>query len=422
MVRETDRSPAQSRRASPPARGRAAPASMRGEAPPLRLQQRQGPPPLATRSGCSGAGSRATAGLAGQTFPASATQTPREGPRATPKEKSPICLSKCLTANVTSTIVVPMPTALHIAGLPSQSPQGVGARLVRLGGAVRSVIVRGIARALRRPAVPQTGRHHPEAQDPQAPAPRPARVPRQPRPALPVPSLPPPLLAHLLAARRHRRPACLNRGDKPFAPEAFPQLSPKACAVLNTPLKDCDPKTLELVFSTFASHINQLMSPEAGLTDLQAAFPNLWHRLNAALADTSADACLSTTPPAVSATPADAVPDAPVVPPHSPVQAPPTGPTRPSAKDTPRVAPLPLSDPPADATIIAAAPRTPPEIPAPFGPVVHRSRPFRHHTQSSTRWRRRDSQPRLPRRIRVYLCASVVPFSCYHYAASTGPP
>ena len=100
------------------------------------------------------------------------------------------------------------------------------------------------------------------------------------------------------------------------------------------------------------------------MTDLQAAFPNLWYRLNAALADTSADACLSTTPPAVPATPADAVPDAPVVPPHSPVQAPPTGPTRPSAKHTPRVAPPPLSGPPPSdqppaPTIITATPETP---------------------------------------------------------------
>ena len=167
-----------------------------------------------------------------------------------------------------------MSTALHIAGLPSQSHQGIGARLVRrLGGAVRSVIVRGITLAgtLRRPAMPQTGRDQPAAQDPQAPAPRHLPAPRRPSAALHVTLLPPPLLAHLLAARRHRRPAAasrpafLNQGDKPFTPEAFPQLSSKACAVLNTPLKECDPKTLELVFSTFASHINQLMSPEAGI-------------------------------------------------------------------------------------------------------------------------------------------------------------
>jgi len=53
-------------------------------------------------------------------------------------------------------------------------------------------------------------------------------------------------------------------------------------------------------------HCNQLMSPEAGITDLQAALPNLSHRLNAALADTQADTSLPATPEAVPATPADA--------------------------------------------------------------------------------------------------------------------
>lgn len=337
-----------------------------------------------------------------------------------------------------------MPTALHMAGLPSQSCQGVGARLVRrFGGAVRSVIVRGITLAgtLRRPPVPQTSRDHPAAQDPQVPAPRRLRVPNRPRVALPTPLLPPPLLA-LLLARRHRRPATasrpafLNQGDKPFTPQAYPQLSPQACAVLNTPLKDCDPKTLELVFSTFASHINQLMSPEGGMTDSAATLPNLWHRLNAALGDTKADDSLPAMPGAVPATPADTVPDAPVVPPHPPVQAPQTGPTSPSAKDAPRVAQLPLSgppasDPPADAAITAAAPKTTPDIAAPSAPVGHASLPmsnsarsFPHRTQSLARWR-----PRLfrccrllfPRDVRDGLPYLPPPWRLY-YAACTGPP
>ena len=323
-----------------------------------------------------------------------------------------------------------MPTALHIAGLPSQSHQGVGARLVRrLGGAVRSVIVRGITLAgtLRRPAAPQTGRHHPEAPDPQAPAPTHLRVPHRPRPAHPFPLLPPPL-ARLLAARRHCRPAAtsrpafLNQGDMPFTPEAFPQLSPKACAVLNTPLKDCDPKTIELLVSALVQHINQVMSPDSGITDPASAFPNLWHRISAALADTQADTSLPATPRAAPATPADAMPDAPVASPH-----PPAPPTRLWTNDAPRTAPLPLSglpasDQPHDATITTAAPRTPPDTAAPSRPVVHPSLSFRYRTQSSARWRPCDSQPSLPRRIRVYLCASVVPFSRCHYAASTGPP
>jgi len=215
---------------------------------------------------------------------------------------------------------------------------------------VRGVIVRGIALActLRRPAVPKTGLHRTAAQDPQAPAPSRVLLPRPPTTpstsTSPAPRawaakqtkapakragegaapLPLPSLAPLLAARRrHRsaetsRPACLNQREIHFTPQAFPQLSVKACAILNTPLKDCDPKTLKLLVSAFTQHINQVMSPEAGITDPAAAFPNLWHRLNAALADTNADASLSTMPQAVPATPADATPHPPVPTPHPP--------------------------------------------------------------------------------------------------------
>jgi len=335
-----------------------------------------------------------------------------------------------------------MPTALHIAGLPSQSPQRVGARLVRrLGGAVRSVIVRGITLVgtLRRPAASQTSADHPQAHDPQAPAPARLPVPPRPRPAVAALFLPPPLLAHLLAARRHHRPAAtsrpafLNQGDKPFTPEAFPQLSPKACAVLNTPLKDCDPKTLEPVLSTFASHINQLMSPEAGITDLQAALPNLWHRLNAVLGDTNADTSLPATPKPVPAAPAHAIPDAPLPPPQPPAQALPTGPATSSAKDAPCL-PLsgpPASDPPTEAAIAAPASRTTPHITAPSAPVRHASPPLstagrslRYHTQSSARCRPREfrcCRALFPRSLRDRLQCRPPPWRLY-YAACIAPP
>jgi len=336
-----------------------------------------------------------------------------------------------------------MPTSPHTAGLPSQSHQGVGARLVRrLGGAVRSAIVSGITLAgtLRRPAVSQTSPDHAAAQRPETSAPMRSRVPCRPRTALPASLLLPPWLAPLLARRRRRsaslsRPAYLNQGDKPFTPEAFPQLSPKACAVLNTPLKDCDPKTLELLVSTFTQYINQVMSPEAGITDPQAVLPDLWHRISTALDDTKAGTSLPATPEAVQATPADAVPQVPVLPPHPPAPAPRTGP-RPSAKDAPRLSPVPLSGPPAHhqpagATITAPAPQTTPDIAAPSAPVAHGSPPpnsglsFRYHTESFVRWRRhplrrcrilflsrnvRDGLPHLPPPWRLY------------YAACTGPP
>jgi len=337
-----------------------------------------------------------------------------------------------------------MPTALHTAGLPSQPHQGVGARLVgRLGGAVRSAIVGGIALAgaLWRPTISQTSRDHPTAQDPQAPAPRRAPVPHPPCPALPAPLSLPPLLAHLLARRHHRsthvsRPACLSQGDAPFTPEAFPQLSPKACAVLNTPVKDCDPRTLDLVVSTFAQYINQVMSPEAATTDPQAVLPNLWHRISTALADTRADTPLPATPEAVPATPDDPAADAPVASPHPPVQAPPTGPTRlwtnePSPVSSVLLPAPPASDQPADVTITATTPETTPEIAAPSAPVVHGSRPlsnsgrpFRHPTQSFACWRRRlvrCCRALSPPGVRDRLPCPPPPWKLY-YAACTGPP
>jgi len=333
-----------------------------------------------------------------------------------------------------------MPTVPHTAGLPSQPHQGVGARLVgRLGGAVRSAIVGGIALAgaLWRPAVSQTSRDRAAAQDPQAPAPRRVPVPHPRRAALPAALSLPPLLAHLLARRHHRsarvsRPACLSHGDAPFTPEAFPQLSPEACAVLNTPVKDCDPRTLDLVVSTFAQYINQVMSPEAATTDPQAVLPHLWHRISTALADTRADTPLPATPEAVPATPDDAAADAPVASPHP--QVPPTGPTKPSAKDASPVSSAllpgsPASDQPADATI--NPPEATPEIAAPSAPVVHGSRPlsnsgrsFRYPTQSFACWCRRlvrCCRALFPPGVRDGLPCPLPPWKLY-YAACTGPP
>ena len=151
------------------------------------------------------------------------------------------------------------------------------------------------------------------------------------------------------------------------------------------------------------------------MTDLAATLPNLWQRLSTALSDTKADTSLPATPNAAPATETDAVPEVPVPLPHPPAHYPPTAPTKPSAKDAPRLSPVPLSGPPASehpaaATITAPAPQTTPDIAAPSAPVMHGSRPlsntarsFRHHTQSFARWRRR-------------------PFRCCRTLACTGPP
>jgi len=305
-----------------------------------------------------------------------------------------------------------MPIALHTAGLPPQSHQGVGARLVRrLGGAVHSAIVSGITLAgtLRRPAVSQTSRDHAAAR---APTRRSVRVPRRPRTAFPAPLLLPRLLACLLT-RRHRRPAAASRpqGYSPFTPEACPQLTPKACAVLNTPLKDCDPKTLEVLFSALAQHINELMSPEAGMTDPRAALPNLWYRLSAALGDIKPETSSPTKPEAVPTIPGNAVPDGPLVPPH-----PPAPPTRRSAKASAPLSGPPASDRPPDATITTAAPETTPDVTAPSRPLVEGGRPLANFGRSF-----RCCAQSLARRCRRPFQGSSQPWRLC-YAACTGPP
>jgi len=201
---------------------------------------------------CDG-GSRSTTGGCRSNLSAKRDPKTRErGHDPIPRKKSLLWVRPPLKADNMPTTLFPMSIALHIAGLPSQSQQGMGARLVRrLGGAVRSVIGSGISFAgtLRRPAVPQTSRSHAAAQDPEAPS-APSRVPvrQRPRTALPVPLSVPPLLARLLARRHCRpapisRPAFLNQGDMPFTPEAFPQLSPSLCRSQHPPqgLRSQDP-------------------------------------------------------------------------------------------------------------------------------------------------------------------------------------
>ena len=226
--------------------------------------------------------------------------------------------------------------------------------------------------------------------------------------------------------RVHQLPGIfLNQGNVPFTPEAFPQLSPKACAVLNTPLKDCDPKTLDLVVSTFTQYVREVMSPEVATTDRAATLPHLWQRLSTALDDTKADASLPATPDAAPATPTDAVPDAPVLSPHPPTHAPQTEPTKPSTTiGAPRLPPpVPLSSPPTtdhppDATITPTAPQTTPDITAPSGSVAHGSRSSPNSGRSSPF---RCCRALLPRGARDRLQCLPTPWRLCH-AACTGPP
>jgi hypothetical protein len=166
-----------------------------------------------------------------------------------------------------------MPTAHHIADLAYPPHQGVGARLVRrLGGAVRSVIAGGItlAGSLRRPAAPRSGGSPTVSRKPAAPAaPERRRAPRRTLATATVPPVP--------AARTGWLARCFGRGQSeaappcrpsfadtaaPFTPEAYPGLHPEMCAILNTPVEDCDPEILHLVVAAFAELIGDALPSE----------------------------------------------------------------------------------------------------------------------------------------------------------------
>jgi len=104
-------------------------------------------------------------------------------------------------------------------------------------------------------------------------------------------------LARLLP-RRRLQPAdaalLLADSDAPFTPETVPGLRPEICAILNTPLEDCDPEILRLLLAALAQSIADAMPPEAGMTDAGSVFSTLWSRLAPALDDIGLDG-----PPAI---------------------------------------------------------------------------------------------------------------------------
>jgi len=206
---------------------------------------------------------------------------------------------------------------------------------------VRSAITGGmtLATGRRRPAAPQPDIDHPVARDRDArPAPAPEHPPSQPRTASPVTpdrSASPGWLARL--SGRGRRPARFNYpllpdGDAPFTPEAFPGLTPEFCTFLNTPLEECDPEMLTLLYAVLAEHIAAVMPAEAGLGDAGEVFSKLWGRLAAAVGDVVPGAW-----------PAVAPPDAPVVAPDPLAAASPDVPAEPLA-DAPPMSSAPLPE------------------------------------------------------------------------------
>ena len=132
----------------------------------------------------------------------------------------------------------------------------------------------------------------PRAPKRQAPATQasstPPSRPRAPRQSHPAPLTPPSRPSRIARwfGRKQRRPAPTNAAplpdtpDAPFTPEAYPGLTPEACALLNTPVEDCDPDTLRLVLSVFATRLAK--APALGGLDANALFATLCERLGAA--------------------------------------------------------------------------------------------------------------------------------------------
>lgn len=207
-----------------------------------------------------------------------------------------------------------MTSALHPAGLSSQPHQGVAARFVhRIGGAVRGAIAR-----LRRPAAPPLRRSPCVPEDLEAPIPsRRPRATRRPKAAQSAVPARPGWIARWFGLRP-RRPALSRRtrsrstGAIPFTPEACPQLSQEACDILNTPIDQLDPDILVLLFACLARHIADNMPSGSDLTDPQVVFSALWGRVAGALGHAAPG--LGEQPDEAPAAPANAVPDAPLLP------------------------------------------------------------------------------------------------------------
>ena len=201
------------------------------------------------------------------------------------------------------------------AGLPAQSPQGVGARVVRRFSKWRAALHSVVAGRLRhRQPGPRT-RIASDAAKP--PAPSPACRPRWPHA---TPSTPPPgpgrpdwlgWLARL-SARSQAAVGPRPRRNGPLTLEEFPGIAPEALAFFNTPMDESDPELLHCVFETFAELIEPAMSGRSRAPDVQDVFRALSSRLAAARAEAP------DTPPAAPPEPppasADAARDAPGIP------------------------------------------------------------------------------------------------------------
>lgn len=210
-----------------------------------------------------------------------------------------------------------MHTAPYPAEPTRQTHQGVGARILRrLGGAVRGAIAGisrvGKPRAARLPETPARTRR--------------PRLQRQPDAAPPSSPAKPGWFARWFGLTGRRTaaspyPTFTDDDPTPFTPERFPELSPQACAVLNTPVDECPPEILCFLLSWLAQHIADSLPPELGLSDPQAIFSTLWDRLAAARDDAGPDATPAQPPDEAPAAPVDVASAAPAEAPAVPMPA-----------------------------------------------------------------------------------------------------
>jgi len=295
-----------------------------------------------------------------------------------------------------------------IAGL-TQPHQGVAARLVRrFGGVVRAAVSRIVR--LRHPAAPHAT---PTVQP--AETPKPPRRPRAPRKASTAPAAPPSgaparhgrITGWFGRFRRTAAPPSWLADDGIFTPEKYPELTPGDCALLNTPVEDCDPEVLRVLLSALALHIAASIGMDAD--DAEAVFGMLWQRLGAPISEAAPDDA-PPGPPDAAPPASDAAPDAPPASPHRPPMA--RAPAEPRNTANPGTA-EPNLPPPSGllpqtglppATGLADSGLPPEPRPRLARPLRRKSR--RHRTPSTPSPRGNQHNP--PRRPR--------------YAAGTGPP
>jgi len=195
-----------------------------------------------------------------------------------------------------------------IAGLPTQPHQGVAARLARRFGGMARTAIAVLTRRRRSAASPATPSQAAAATR-QPPAP-----PGRPRTSRSTNA--PPRRRAWIASWFGRRPptawplaALSDSDDILFTPERYPELTPGACALLNTPVEDLDLQVLQVLLSALTAHIAGALrlSP----TDAEALFGTLCQRLGSSLGQPGPDDALPGPPDE-----APAAPDAPPAPPR----------------------------------------------------------------------------------------------------------